>query len=113
MGSAFTTRSRPGRLARSTLACVTAALTLLAASPVAQAQASAKDRALRLFEQSAEAYEAGELEKAAELLERAYALDPDPTLLYNLARTYEGLGKLECLLDAGRGALHGDGDGPL
>ena len=61
-----------------------------------------EQRAAALFEQSAAAYEAGDLDRAAELLERAYALDPDPTLLYNLARTYEGLGRLEAAVSSYR-----------
>jgi tetratricopeptide (TPR) repeat protein len=61
-----------------------------------------KERALELFEQSAAAYRAGDLERAQRLLEEAYALDPDPTLLYNLARVYEGLGKLEAAVAAYR-----------
>jgi tetratricopeptide (TPR) repeat protein len=51
-------------------------------------------RAVQLFEQSATAYDAGQFAKAAELLKQAYKLRPDPVLLYNLARAYEGMGAL-------------------
>jgi tetratricopeptide (TPR) repeat protein len=67
---------------------------LLGGAPTARADQSSQQRAMELFEQSEAAYTAGELERSAQLLEEAYALDPDPTLLYNLARVYEGLGKL-------------------
>ena len=50
--------------------------------------------AVELFDQSAAAYDAGQFAKAAELLKEAYKLRPDPVLLYNLARAYEGMGAL-------------------
>ncbi|MBL8621169.1 MAG: tetratricopeptide repeat protein [Myxococcales bacterium] len=49
-------------------------------------------RALELFRDSDAHYKRGEFEKAAELLREAYALHPEPILLYNLARALEGLG---------------------
>lgn len=47
-----------------------------------------------LFEQAETAYAAGELDEAVALLLQARELLEDPTLLYNLARCYEGLGRL-------------------
>ena len=74
-----------------------AALALAASLPSleAVAQSSDRERAMELFEQSAEAYRAGSFEEAAGLLREAYALEPAPVLQYNLARALEGLGDLE------------------
>ncbi len=63
-------------------------------APTAEARAQAGD----LFGKSATAYRAGDFKQAAELLERAYALDPQPVLLYNLARAREGLGELDAAI---------------
>jgi tetratricopeptide (TPR) repeat protein len=53
-----------------------------------------QDRATapELFEKSRAAYGDGRFAEAAELLKRAYQLDPDPILLYNLARALENDG---------------------
>jgi tetratricopeptide (TPR) repeat protein len=51
-------------------------------------------RAVELFERSAAAYDAGQFAQAVKLLKEAYQLRPDPVLLYNLARAYEGMGAL-------------------
>lgn len=56
------------------------------------AHADDRDKALELFEASEKAYKAGKFEEAADLLREAYALYPEPTLLYNLGRAQEGLG---------------------
>jgi tetratricopeptide (TPR) repeat protein len=48
-----------------------------------------------LFKQSRAAYREGRFREAAGLLRRAYALDPAPTLLYNLARALESDGDFE------------------
>ncbi len=64
------------------------------ASSEAQAQqTTAQDRALALFELSGEKYRAGDFEGAVELLTEAYDLFPEPVILYNLARAYEGMGE--------------------
>lgn len=55
--------------------------------------AEKRDNPDAIFEESVAAYRAGDFPKAAELLQRAYALKPAPVLLYNLARAYEGMGK--------------------
>ena len=52
-------------------------------------------QALALFADSDRAYKAGDFEHAAELLRRAYALYPEPLLLYNLARALESMGDLD------------------
>jgi tetratricopeptide (TPR) repeat protein len=77
-------------------ACVLLLVALAAAAtPVAADPAADKQRALELFKESNTAYKAGELEKAADLLRQAYALYPEPILLYNLARTLEGMGSTQ------------------
>jgi tetratricopeptide (TPR) repeat protein len=72
------------------------AVSLCFASSIAHAAPPSDDgkRAVELFDQSAAAYDAGQFAKAAELLKEAYKLRPDPVLLYNLARAYEGMGAL-------------------
>jgi tetratricopeptide (TPR) repeat protein len=42
-----------------------------------------------------EAFRAGEYDKAIDLFERAYALDPQPNYLFNIGRVYEEKGDLE------------------
>jgi tetratricopeptide (TPR) repeat protein len=64
-----------------------------AAPPDAAAQVTAHDRSLELFRASEEAFRAADFRRAVELLLKAYALFPEPVLLYDLARAYEGLGE--------------------
>lgn len=101
-----------GASKRSTRAFVLAGL--LASSPVALAGESmtAKERAMELYQESAALYQAGELKQAGERLEQAYALDPSPTLLYNLARVHEGLGELEAAIESYRRFLVAAPDTP-
>ena len=66
----------------------------------AQAQDDATERAVILFEESETAYNAGQFAQAAALLRRAYALHPDPTLLFNMARALEGDGDLDGAIEA-------------
>jgi tetratricopeptide (TPR) repeat protein len=67
-------------------------LTLVVALWAVPARADNKEKALALFEKSDKAYKDGKFEQAAKLLEEAYGLYPEPTLLYNLGRAQEGLG---------------------
>jgi tetratricopeptide (TPR) repeat protein len=60
-------------------------------APAASANAD-KTRAADLFKKSADAYLHGDFAKAISLLDEAYALDPQPVLIYNKARAHEGLG---------------------
>ncbi len=69
---------------------MTAPLVLLAV--LSTAAPASRATAPELFDQSRTAYKSGDFAEAARLLERAYQLDPDPTLLYNLARALENDG---------------------
>lgn len=59
------------------------------------AASSNADEAFKLFEQSEKLYREGKFLEAADLLDRAYTLDPEPTLLFNRARALESAGELE------------------
>jgi tetratricopeptide (TPR) repeat protein len=65
-----------------------------------KAAASQRERALALFEQGKAAYRDGRFEEAVKLLTEAYALEPVPVLLYNLARAEEGKGAFSEAIDA-------------
>ncbi|MCA9629728.1 MAG: tetratricopeptide repeat protein [Myxococcales bacterium] len=71
----------------------------------AEAAALNHDRAVELVTESAAHYEAGRFQQAVELLERAFALEASPTIQYNLARAYEGLGETRRAMDAYRAYL--------
>lgn len=58
----------------------------------AEARDQGRAQALDLYDQSRAAYKSGQFIRAAELLERAYALHPTSVLLYNLARAHESAG---------------------
>ncbi len=53
----------------------------------------------KLAAEAAGAYRAGDFAKAAELLERAYQIEPLSAILYNLAKAYEKLGQSEKAAD--------------
>jgi tetratricopeptide (TPR) repeat protein len=55
---------------------------------------SNRAQAVELFNESEASYKAGRFRDAADQLRRAYELDPDPVLLYNLARALESDGDL-------------------
>jgi len=55
---------------------------------------------VELFERSEALYNSGEFERAAALLRHAYALHPDATLLFNLARALEGMGDLDGAIES-------------
>lgn len=61
-------------------------------------QMSAKERARKveqLATDGAKAYRAGSYQEAIDLFEKAYALEPVPNLLYNIAKCYEKQEKFE------------------
>jgi tetratricopeptide (TPR) repeat protein len=83
------------------------ALTLVLALPaVTAAQAdpeqSDRERALSLFQESADHYRVGRFGVAAELLREAYDLHPEPLLLYNLGRALDGMGEFQEAIQAYR-----------
>jgi tetratricopeptide (TPR) repeat protein len=53
-----------------------------------------------LFDNGARCFRAGELDAALACFERAYSLDPNPTLIYNIARSHEGKGALPEAVEA-------------
>ena len=61
---------------------------------------SARATAAELFKASAETYRQGDFKGTVTLLSQAYALDPQPVVLYNLGRAHEGLGDLDAAIDA-------------
>lgn len=73
---------------------------------------TAEDRAYELFEQAEARYAEGELDAAVTLLLEARELIDNPTLLYNLARCYEGLGQLPEAATAYRQFLEEASDPP-
>ena len=81
-------------------------------APVAAQDDDELARAVELFEQSEEHYNAGDFTEAAELLREAYALTPDPTLLFNLARAQEGMGDLDGAVESYTHYLEEAGDVP-
>jgi tetratricopeptide (TPR) repeat protein len=72
------------------------------AKPRAQPPTKTDDQqqALRLFEQGKQAYREGRFEDSVKLLEQAFALVPEPVLLYNLARAHEGTGNFPSAIEA-------------
>lgn len=70
------------------------------ASAPAFAQGGNRERAVVLATEANELFEEGEFERAAVLLEQAYALFPTPSLLYNIARAYEEAGDPVRAIDA-------------
>ncbi len=76
-----------------------------AATSASSASASSSDapavaRALELFQLSELAYREGQFQQAIQLLQRAHSIHPEPVLLFNLSRAYQGLGDIEGELDA-------------
>jgi tetratricopeptide (TPR) repeat protein len=71
--------------------------------PPSGAQPSRSGDAVAAYSaQARQAYEAGSFRDAIALYEKAYAIEPEPTLLFNLARCHEALGALEDLRAAVR-----------
>lgn len=74
------------------LAAAALALALALSSAPASAGEAEQKQALELYAKGKEAYKEGRFEDAVKLIDAAYALHPEPVLLYNLARAHEGLG---------------------
>ena len=88
------------RHASSSLAITLGLCALSSVATAQEAPQAPQADAVLLFEQSADAYRAGRFSQAASLLEEAYAIWPDPVLVYNLGRAYEGAGRLDEARDA-------------
>ena len=72
------------------------ALLLVIAIPASPMRAETDvERAKALAERAVEEGRSGDMRKALALFEAAYALDPAPTLLYNIGRVRERLGDLD------------------
>ncbi|MCA9550813.1 MAG: tetratricopeptide repeat protein [Myxococcales bacterium] len=80
----------------------------LAKRPPAKKTESPRAQAIQLFQESRAAYRQGRFRETAALLEKAYALDPAPTLLYNLARALESDGDFEGAVKAYQDYLAAD-----
>ena len=61
--------------------------------------ADTKVHAEKLNEEGTAAYHARDYRRANEKFQQAYALDPDPNILYNIAKTYELLGDDQAALE--------------
>jgi len=94
---------------RTIAAVVALSVVFVGSSAVAQSPEE-RDRALELFEESESAYRAGEFERALVLLRGAYELVPDPAIMYNIARSLEGLGRSVEAADAYERYLDTAGD---
>jgi tetratricopeptide (TPR) repeat protein len=70
------------------------------APTMARAQDDERRVSLRLYNEAADDYRAGRFDDAADKLETAHRLFPEPILLYNLGRALDGGGDLEGALDA-------------
>ncbi len=61
--------------------------------------AAAHARAAELFKKSVETYRSGDFKQTIDLLDEAYALEPQSVLLYNLARAHEGMGNSDAAIE--------------
>ena len=68
------------------------------AEPPCRCDAS-QDDPVRLFDNGAACFREGEFAEALVCFEHAHAQDPDPTLLYNMARAHVGAGELEAAIE--------------
>jgi tetratricopeptide (TPR) repeat protein len=100
-----------GRTRRVPLSCIVAAALVLASfdvradGPREGAGANA-EKARELARESADAYRHGDFARAIARLREAYALDPQPVLLYNEARAHEGLGETDAAIASYEQYLH-------
>jgi tetratricopeptide (TPR) repeat protein len=63
---------------------------------------AANPKAAALVKEGGKLYKEGKYKEAAEALSKAYAIDPDPTVLYNKARALDQAGELRASLEAYR-----------
>jgi hypothetical protein len=67
---------------------------------------------VKLSEEGAILFQARDYRRANEKLQQAYALDPDPNLLYNIAKCYEALGDSAAAIEKYEAFLHEPGGDP-
>lgn len=67
--------------------------------PAAPPSAAAHARAAELFKKSVDTYRSGDFKQTIDLLNEAYALEPQSVLLYNLARAHEGIGNNDAAIE--------------
>jgi tetratricopeptide (TPR) repeat protein len=85
-------------VARVVVGCSAALAAAALAPDAAHAQRAKPTDAVATYSaQARAAYEAGDFRNAIALYEKAYGLEREPTLLFNLARCHEALGSLEDL----------------
>jgi tetratricopeptide (TPR) repeat protein len=78
--------------ARITATLFAASIALVWSADAAAQESERSPDAVELYERAQRAFGAGEFGEAAALLERAYALEHDPVLLYNRARALQNAG---------------------
>jgi tetratricopeptide repeat protein len=81
-------RLKPWARIPSSVVAVGAVLVVLSAFPAAAAGASAARDARRIYDEATAAFGLGKYAEAAEKYEAAFAIRPDPALLYNAAQAY-------------------------
>lgn len=83
-----------------TLALLLVSAPAAAQQPAASADAPAQESFDTVYRRALEAYKAERFLEAADLLERAYALRPDPKLMWNIGRSLEAASEFERAIDA-------------
>jgi tetratricopeptide (TPR) repeat protein len=79
---------------------VTRALALVAL--VVAAPGFAASKSAKLVKQGDALYKDGKYKEAADVLKQAYELDPNPTILFNIARAFDQAGDVQVALDTYR-----------
>ncbi|MEM6955734.1 MAG: hypothetical protein AAF411_14650 [Myxococcota bacterium] len=81
-------------------------------SPSALSGEERRARALALYSEAQQHYRAGEIAESVTLLEEAYTLNPNPVLLFNMARAQEALGAEAEAIDSYERYLEAEPDAP-
>lgn len=90
------------------LAPLWALLIALASPQTSHAQADDTAKVEQLFAEGAALYRAGKYRASIEKFDAAYAIYPEPNLLYNKARAHEALGEIDAALEAYRACAASD-----
>jgi tetratricopeptide (TPR) repeat protein len=94
------------------LRCAPILLAVLLGAPAAAAQeGDAVEQARLLFEEGLAAARAQEFDRALELFGRSYALNPNPTVTYNMGLCYQKTGDAPAAVQAFTDYLEESGDG--